>query len=75
MSRDILKVIRSENWKQISLPDHASKKLDSLSKNFRYGKNLKKAKTVEAMSWQYNIIKNTNRAIVWRDGHFEVIEV
>ena len=64
MSRDILKVIRSENWKQISLPDHASKKLDSLSKNFRYGKKLKKAKTVEAMSWQYNIIKNTNEKML-----------
>jgi len=27
------------------------------------------------MSWQYNIIKNTDRAIVWRDGHFEVVEI
>jgi hypothetical protein len=26
------------------------------------------------MAWQYNIIKNTNRAIVFRDGKFEVIE-
>ena len=62
-------------WKQIiCLPTDASDKLKSLSKNFNYGKELKQAKTVEAMAWQYNIIKNTNHAIVWRDGKFEVIE-
>ena len=69
-----LKKIRGEKWKQISLPTAASDKLKSLSKNFNYGKELKQAKTVEAMAWQYNIIKNTNHAIVWRDGKFEVIE-
>jgi len=69
-----LRKIRGEKWKQISLPTAASKKLKSLSKNFKYGKELKQAKTVEAMAWQYNIIKNTNRDIVWRDGKFEVIE-
>jgi hypothetical protein len=69
-----LKKIRGEKWKQISLPTVASKKLKSLSKNFNYGKELKRAKTIEAMAWQYDIIKNTNRAIVWRDGKFEVIE-
>ena len=69
-----LKKIRGEKWKQISLPTAASDKLKSLSKNFNYGKKLKQAKTVEAMAWQYNIIKNTNHAIVWRDGKFEVIE-
>jgi len=69
-----LRKIRGEKWKQISLPTAASDKLKSLSKNFNYGKELKQAKTVEAMTWQYNIIKNTNHAIVWRDGKFEVIE-
>jgi hypothetical protein len=69
-----LKKIRGEKWKQISLPTVASKKLKSLSKNFSYGKELKRAKTIEAMAWQYDIIKNTDRAIVWRDGRFEVIE-
>ena len=69
-----IKKIRGEKWKQISLPTAASDKLKSLSKNFKYGKELKQAKTVEAMAWQYNIIKNTNHAIVWRDGKFEVIE-
>jgi hypothetical protein len=69
-----LRKIRGEKWKQISLPTVASNKLKSLSKNFKYGKELKQAKTVEAMAWQYNIIKDTNRAIVFRDGKFEVIE-
>ena len=61
-------------WKQISLPVEASEKLTKLSGNFRYGKSLKNAKTIEAMAWQYDLIKNTNHAIVWRDGKFEVIE-
>ena len=61
-------------WKQISLPVEAAEKLIKLSGNFKYGKSLKKAKTVEAMAWQYDLIKNTNHAIVYRDGKFEVIE-
>jgi len=64
----------AERYKQITLPNEASDKLKSLSKNFKYGKELKQAKTVEAMAWQYNIIKDTDRAIVFRDGKFEVIE-
>ena len=27
------------------------------------------------MAWQYGTIKENNRAIVWRDGQFEVIEI
>lgn len=69
-----LRKIRGEKWKQISLKNAASEKLKSLSKNFKYGKELKQAKTVEAMAWQYNIIKDTDRAIVFKDGKFEVIE-
>ncbi len=69
-----LKKIRGEKWKQISLPTVASKKLKTLSKNFKYGKELKRGKTIEAMAWQYNIIKDTKKAIVWRDGKFQVIE-
>ena len=69
-----LRKIRGEKWKQITLPNEASDKLKTLSKNFSYGKELKRAKTIEAMAWQYNIIKNTDRAIVWKDGKFEVIE-
>ncbi len=61
-------------WKQISLPIEAAEKISKLSENFAYGKKLKKAKTIEAMAWQYNIIKDTDRAIVWRNGKFEVIE-
>jgi len=61
-------------WKQISLPVEAAEKISKLSENFTYGKKLKKAKTIEAMAWQYNIIKDTDRAIVWRNGKFEVIE-
>ena len=64
----------AERYKQITLPNKASDKLKTLSKNCNYGKELKRAKTIEAMAWQYNIIKNTNHAIVWRDGKFEVIE-
>ena len=41
-----LRKIRGEKWKQISLPTVASNKLKSLSKNFKYGKELKQAKTV-----------------------------
>jgi hypothetical protein len=61
-------------WKQISLPVKAAEKLSELSTNFRYGKKLKKAKTIEAMTWQYGLIKDTNHAIVFRNGKYEVIE-
>lgn len=61
-------------WKQISLPIQAAEKLSKFSENFRYGKTLKNAKTIEAMAWQYGIIKDSNHAIVYRDGKFEVIE-
>ena len=71
---DPFRKIYAEKYKQISLPNEASDKLKSLSKNFSYGKELKQAKTVEAMAWQYNIIKDTDRVIVFRDGKFEVIE-
>jgi len=27
------------------------------------------------MAWQFDLIKNTDRAIVWRDNKFEVIEI
>ena len=71
---DPFRKMYAEKYKQISLPNEASDKLKSLSKNFKYGKELKQAKTVEAMAWQYNIIKDTDRAIVFRDGKFEVIK-
>jgi len=71
---DPYRKIYAERFKQISLPNKASDKLKTLSNNFTYGKELKQAKVVEAMAWQYNIIKNTNHAIVWRDEKFEVIE-
>jgi hypothetical protein len=58
----------------VNIPKETSNKLKSLSKNFKYGKELKRGKTIEAMAWQYDIIKNTDRAIVFRDGKFEVIE-
>lgn len=69
------KEIRKIKFSQINLPVPASDKLKTMSKNFRYGpKSLKRGKVVEAMAWQYNIIKDTTRAIVYRDGKFEVIE-
>lgn len=37
-------------WKQISLPIESAEKLSSFSKDFRYGRILKKAKTIEAMT-------------------------
>ena len=59
----------------INIPKEASDKLKTMSKNFRYGtKNLKRGKVIEAMAWQYNLIKDTNHAIVYRNGKFEVIE-
>lgn len=66
--------IRKIKFSQINLPVPASDKLKTLSNNFRYGKELKRGKVVEAMTWQYNIIKETDRAIVWRDGQFQVVE-
>ena len=67
--------IRKIKFSQINLSLPASDKLKTMSKNFRYGsKNLKRGKVVEAMAWQYSIIKNTNRAIIFKDGKFEVIE-
>ena len=66
--------VRKIKFSQINLSIPASDKLRTLSKDFRYGKNLKRGKTVEAMAWQYDIIKNSDRAIVYRDGKFEVIE-
>jgi hypothetical protein len=71
---DLYRKMYAERYKQITLPNEASDKLKTLSKNFNYGKELKRAKTIEAMAWQYNIIKESNRAIVYRDGRFEVIE-
>ena len=71
---DPFRKMYAEKVKQISLPNQASDKLKKLSKNFNYGKELKRAKTIEAMAWQYDLIKNTNHAIVYRDGKFEVIE-
>jgi len=71
---DLYRKMYAERYKQITLPNEASDKLKTLSKNFKYGNGLKRAKTIEAMAWQYNIIKNTNHAIVWRDGKFEIIE-
>ena len=71
---DPYRKIYAERFKQISLPNNASDKLKTLSKNFSYGEELKRAKIIEAMAWQYDIIKNTDRAIVWRDGKFEVTE-
>ena len=66
--------IRKIKFSQINLPVPASDKLRNLSDNFRYGKKLKRGKVVEAMAWQYDIIKGTDRAIVWRNGQFEVVE-
>jgi hypothetical protein len=72
---DLYRKMYAQKYKQITLPNEASNKLKTLSKNFRYGcKNLKRGKVVEAMAWQYAIIKNTNRAIIFKDGKFEVIE-
>ena len=71
---DLYRKMYAERYKQITLPNKASDKLKTLSKNFNYGKELKRAKTIEAMAWQYNIIKESNRAIVYRNGKFEVIE-
>jgi hypothetical protein len=71
---DLYRKIYAERYKQITLPNEASDKLKTLSKNFSYGKELKRAKTIEAMAWQFDLIKNTDRAIVWRDGKFEVVE-
>jgi len=72
---DLYRKMYAERYKQISLPNEASDKLKTLSKNFNYGKKLKRAKTIEAMAWQYNIIKDTDRAIVWRENKFEIIEI
>jgi len=71
---DLYRKIYAERYKQITLPNEASDKLKTLYKNFSYGKELKRAKTIEAMAWQFDLIKNTDRAIVWRDGKFEVVE-
>ena len=72
---DLYRKMYAERYKQITLPNEASDKLKTLSKNFSYGKQLKRAKTIEAMAWQFDLIKNTDRAIVWRDNKFEVIEI
>lgn len=72
---DLYRKMYAERYKQITLPNEASNKLETLSKNFKYGKELKRAKTIEAMAWQYNIIKNTDNAIVWRNNKFEIIEI
>ena len=66
--------IRKLKFDFVNIPREASDKLKTLSKDFKYGKELKRGKTIEAMAWQYNIIKDTKKAIVWRDGKFEVTE-
>ena len=72
---DLYRKMYAERYKQITLPNEASDKLKTLSKNFKYGEDLKRAKTIEAMAWQFDLIKNTDRAIVWRNNKFEVIEI
>ena len=72
---DLYRKMYAERYKQITLPNEASDKLKTLSKNFNYDKELKRAKTIEAMAWQFDLIKNTDRTIVWRDNKFEVIEI
>jgi hypothetical protein len=76
---DPFRKMYAERYKQISLNKHASEKLESFGDNFvwnglRRRKKMKRGKTIEAMAWQYSVIKNTNRAIVWRNGKFEVVE-
>jgi hypothetical protein len=71
---DPYRKLQAEKWRQISLDKAASDKLETICDNFKYGKKLKRAKTIEAMAWQYNIIKDGKRSIVFRDGKFEVIE-
>ena len=67
--------IRKIKFSQINLPLPASDKLRTMSKNFRYGpKSLKRGKVIEAMAWQYNLIKDTDHAIDFRNGKYEVIE-
>jgi hypothetical protein len=71
---DPYRKLQAEKWRQISLDKAASDKLETICDNFKYGKKLKRAKTIEAMAWQYDIIKDGKRSIVFRDGKFEVIE-
>jgi hypothetical protein len=70
------KEIRKIKFSQINLPLPTSDKLKTLSKNFRYGsKNLKRGKVVEAMAWQYDIIKNTNRAIIFKMENLKSLKI
>ena len=76
---DPFRKMYAERYKQISLNKHASEKIKSFGKNFvwsglRPKREMKRGRTIEAMAWQYGVIKNTNRAIVWRNGKFEVVE-
>ena len=71
---DPYRKLQAEKWRQISLDKAASDKLETICDNFKYGKKLKRAKTIEAMAWQYDIIKDGKRSIVFRDGKFEIIE-
>ena len=76
---DPFRKMYAERYKQISLNKHASEKLESFGDNFvwnglRPKRKMKRGRTIEAMAWQYDVIKNTNRAIVWRNGKFEVVE-
>jgi len=76
---DPFRKMYAERYKQISLNKHASKKLESFGENFvwnglRPNRKMKRGRTIEAMAWQYGVIKNTDRAIVWRNGKFEVVE-
>jgi len=66
--------VRKIKFSQINLSVPASDKLKTFSNDFIYGKKLKRGKTVEAMAWQYGLIKNTNRAIVFKNGKYKVIE-
>jgi hypothetical protein len=69
----IRKSVNSYLYKQISLPIETSEKMKTLSSKFKY-KKLTRGKIINEMLWQYKIIENTNRAIVFRNGKFEVIE-
>ena len=60
--------------KQVNLPNPTCAKIESYGDMFRYGKKLNRSKVMQAMVWQYQMVVNSNNAIVFNDGKFEVIE-
>lgn len=64
----------NQYYKHIRIPKPTFKLLDELSKMLKYNEKLSKPKAIQAILWHMRLIMGNNRALIYRNGIFEVIE-